>query len=614
MTTTETLTLADLYIHPLNPRSVHLDEEVEAKARSILSVGLIHNLAGYRDADREGVGIVAGGYRLLALQLIASGSLGNHDLPPIRVEVAEDPAIAEAWAVAENVAQVPLTPVEEIRAYGKMAADTGADPVTIAKAFAVTERHVRQRLTLADLPAPILDGLAERKITLDAAKLFTTAASPEAAVEIYQTATRERWNEYQVKRALQGERIGMDDRRVRFVGLPRLEGEGVEVQRSLFSDDAFVQIDPAKLDELFLADLETAREKVEAEGWAFVWSSEDNASWSITEYDSRLKGFEEIEPEPVELPDGDLARLEELGEKPSYQLTEAEDKELADLLDRERGSYTDEQLAACGCMIFVDRHGELCRIEGLMKREAKARDEVPGTATKPEPPAVPDVVRDDMAAIALNARQRALLGKTELVLDLLAFQLETDTPEWHKVFAITTNPPKTTPGVAAGFTPSDRLAWPERDYNAPEPTGGAFAEFQAKGQKYRNQILSSRLPALLNHMASDLKVNLNTATAPDVRAIWTPGFENFFGRLRGPALDAIGAELLHDADEDKRAAFAKMKVKEKARELADLFENAEVREAWGLSREQATRLDTWIPEDMRRHLVVHEAETEKEAA
>ncbi|MEC7763349.1 MAG: ParB/RepB/Spo0J family partition protein [Pseudomonadota bacterium] len=614
MTTTETLTLADLYIHPLNPRSVHLDEEVEAKARSILSVGLIHNLAGYRDPEREGVGIVAGGYRLLALQMIASGSLGPHDLPPIRVEVAEDHVKAEAWAVAENVAQVPLTPAEEISAYGKMARDTGVTPDLIAKAFAVTERHVRQRLSLADLPTPILKGLAERKITLDTAKLFTTAASPEAAVEIYETATREGWNEWSIKQRLKGDRIGMDDRRVRFVGLARLELEGVAVQRSLFSDDAFVQIDPAQLDDLFKHDLETARVEAEGEGWAFVWASEEDSAWSIRNGDPRLKGFEEIDPEPVELPEADLARLEELSETPDYQLTKAEVQELDDMIARERGSYTDEQLTTIGCMIFVDRQGQLQRIEGLRKRETNSNDETSPAASKPAPPAVPDAVRDDMAAIALHARQRALLGKTELLLDLFAYQLETDIPEWHRIFALATNPPKTTPGVAAGFSPSERLAWPTREYNSPEPSGEAFAAFQAKGQKYRNQILSLRLPALLNHMATDLKVNLNTATAPDVRAIWTPGFENFFSRLRGPALDQIEAELLHDADEDKRAAFAKMKVKEKARELSDLFENAEVREAWGLSREQATRLDRWIPEDMRRHLVVHEAAAEEEAA
>ena len=54
--------------------------------------------------------------------------------------------------------------------------------------------------------------------------------------------------------------------------------------------------------------------------------------------------------------------------------------------------------------------------------------------------------------------------------------------------------------------------------------------------------------------------------------------------------------------------------KEKARELSDLFENAEVREAWGLSREQATRLDTWIPAEMRGHLKMPAEADEQEAA
>ncbi|MBN8194867.1 hypothetical protein JI667_22470, partial [Bacillus sp. NTK074B] len=80
----------------------------------------------------------------------------------VPVKLAPDEDTARIWASAENTARAALHPADEVRAYGRMAAK-GADPNAIARAFAVSERHVRQRLKLAQLPQPVLGALREGK-------------------------------------------------------------------------------------------------------------------------------------------------------------------------------------------------------------------------------------------------------------------------------------------------------------------------------------------------------------------------------------------------------------------------------------------------------------------
>lgn len=62
-----------LYISDLNPRKAVSEAHIESLADSIERFGLIHNLAGLMGEDGK-IGIVAGGCRLRAIQIIAERS------------------------------------------------------------------------------------------------------------------------------------------------------------------------------------------------------------------------------------------------------------------------------------------------------------------------------------------------------------------------------------------------------------------------------------------------------------------------------------------------------------------------------------------------------------
>ncbi|WP_298494557.1 ParB/RepB/Spo0J family partition protein [uncultured Maritimibacter sp.] len=605
--------LSHLSISRLNPRQTHDPVEVEAKMRSILSVGLINPLAGQIDPATSTIGIVAGGYRLLALQRIAEEYPERTDLiDAIPVNVTEDEATARAWGIAAQT-QTDLTPAEEIRAYGTMARDSYADPATIARAFGVTEKRVRQRLKLADLPDPVIDALAAREITLDVAAALTTAPSPERAVEVMEAARRAAWNDHMVKRELHGGQVRGTDRRAVFVGAARYEAEGGHVERDLFSEDMWF-LDEGLLNTLFDRCLTEAQRDAEAEGWAFVWTNPEHYPFN----DPRLKTVDEVDPEPIDLPEADQLEYERLINLSYSQRSKEDEDRLDELETRARGTYTDEQVAACGILLWVDHAGELHRSDALHRAagdqsedDESHTDEDAPAAPKPESREPSQAVRSDMHAIATRARQMALLAKPELARQLLAYQLSLATG-WERIFSLTPGHVRNLPDMTEGMEPGQRLDPPPHDHNAKISAEG-FAAFRAKGMKHTNEVLTQALARLLEGSTNDLAKVINAETGVDVRAIWHPT-EAFFKRLPTAALDAVMQDLLHDADEEMLAKFALMKKSVKANELGRLFTNLDLREAWGLSREQGARLDRWIPDEMRNELGIVEVVAEEKAA
>ncbi len=186
----EYLALADLTLSDLNPRKEVDEAGIALLADSLVTCGLIQNLAGIMDAKGK-VAIVAGGRRLRALAIAVKS---RPDLGVVPVHIAKNAAIALQWANAENTARVDLDPVDEICAYGKMMA-LDRDVGKISLAFGVTEAHLRRRLALANLPAPVLDALKSGDISMGLAQAFTTSSDETLILEVLKDAINGYMNE-----------------------------------------------------------------------------------------------------------------------------------------------------------------------------------------------------------------------------------------------------------------------------------------------------------------------------------------------------------------------------------------------------------------------------------
>lgn len=596
-----------LYISDLNPRKAVSEAHIESLADSIERFGLIHNLAGLMDDDGK-VGIVAGGCRLRAIQMIAERSK-THPFATVPVKLAADATEAEDWASAENAAREDMTPADEIRAFGRMKS-RGASVPEIALAFAVTEARVYQRLALAGLPEPVLDALAAGEISLGTAKAFTLSDDEALTLSFLDQVKGQAVSESAIKNALHPDAIKATDRRAKFVGLEAYEAEGGTVTRDLFSDEAYLA-SPALLDRLFTEKLEAARaDLIDTQGWA--WAEARNEAW-LNYYELDQMKLARLYPIEGELTEEEAEEYDELADLANGGVLdedgEARLSELQVLLD---GDYSEDQKAHAGCILLVNGSGKLEVTAGLVRPEDKKAAieagvlQAPQTAKSdtPKSPYSQKLVAD-MQAIRLASVQAALLAKPELVLDLLGFGLSETSGSFESVFGIRLDRPTNAPSVEDGFARERRLEhgidaseyWQKG--NRVDDLSEAFTAFRETGKKARNAQITEAIARTLPYRAGGAEFfNLITDEAgADIRKHWTPTAENFFSRVSAGHLVDLLCEFLDcDARDERVASFAKLKKAEKAEKMEKLVSDPTTQKLMGLTAEQKAKLDKWVPD------------------
>lgn len=597
--------LARLYVSELNPRQSVGDDEIKELAISIWEAGMIQPMAGLADAE-GGAGIVGGGRRLRALQYLREQ---HSDLDTIRpdlatplVTLAPDMETARVWAGAENAARRDLSPADEIVAYGKMA-KAGSSVVAIARAFAVTEQQVRQRLALADLPDAVIDALRAEKISISGAAAFTVSQDEALTLQVLETVSGSNHSAATIKRMLQPESVGLNDRRVRFVGIEQYEAAGGKVTRDLFSQDVFLT-DVSLLDELFASAVEARKAAFLSDGWKWCEVSDNQyLNWSATEKYTRLS------PVPGDFTDEESERHDELAELcETVGLADEQADELSDLECKIEGGYTEAQKAVSGVFACIDFSGQVQVIEALVAKEDAAaaieagvmRAPRDGSATGSGEGADTNLspysakLAMDLRAIALGARQHAAVNEPDLLLDLLAYQLAGGFG-FGSAFYLRPGEPTNTPETQTGYALDERLT---KEGETPTDRWtvdiDGFHAFRKRGRKHRNAELTRHLARLMEVSGGELGELIDTEAKTDIRAVWTPTAENFLSRMKADWLEALWNDLLDlAADHPKATAFAKKKKGEKAQALETLFADPI---AAGATEAQAAKIAAWVPD------------------
>lgn len=603
---TESIEFTDLYVSPFNPRTIVTEDEIASLAANIKVAGLIHNLAGFRHDDKDGVGVVAGGRRYRALALLQD----DPRFQTVQVQITADEATAKIWATSENAQRRDLHPADEIRDYGKLE-KTGLSASQIAVAYGVTEKKVYRRLALAGLSDAVVDALKASEISLSQAKAFTISNDEKQTLEVLEQVKQRssnQWNamsDYQIKEALKPDHVKGTDRRAVFVGVDDYKAAGGRIGGDLFENETLFD-DPTILDEVFAKKVDDAATAFAADhGWKwgegfgqdFLYSG-DIDRWKMGRV---YKESDELTPEECERHD----ELSELAE--AEALDDAGIAELDALQRKTDGAYTAEQKAHAGIVLYVDRNGDVKTLQGLVRSEDREAAEAAGVLEKSkhqqtEQPAkspISDKLRGDLNRIVTGARQNALLDDPTLALDLLAFQL-TQSKGWQRIAAYDVSLPHlaNVPETETGYTQDKRLTLPE-----PAESKGTkaddFKAFRKRGHKRSMDLLVRVLIGQLNIADTDLGGMIDDMTKKNTRNSFTPTAENFFGRVGGPYLVTLWSDLL-DLSEDHDAAktFAALKKGEKAAQFEKLFSDQATRTALGVTDSQEARIAAWLPEGM----------------
>lgn len=601
--TIQDVPLGDLRLSALNPRERVTEAEIAAMAASIRTVGLAQNLAGLACEDGA-IEIVAGGRRLRALQLIAEEDGADRAMVMVPVLIASNEQEAQGWASAENFARTSLHPAEEVRAYRDMA-KTGALVEVIASAFAVTVRHVKGRMRMAELPEIILDALREDQITLDAAAAYTVSNVAKDQVAVFESLTGS-WamnRPGDIRARLMSEAGSAESLAAAFVGRDAYEAAGGAVREDLFGDDVWF-LDTGLLSQLAEQKLETEKAKVAAEGWKWVEAAFERPDWQV------LERYARTYPAQAEPAEDEAALFDELSDKvESGEASEAELATFDDLSVRLLAEvWSDPQKALSGVILWIGRDGAIAVERGLVAKEDRKAAEAIGvchvsehsrSASKPKGVYSAALSRD-LALVRTGAVQSAVMAKPDLAFDLVAFALS------HSVYSDET-PLRITARDAVNRPDEDamaKIALPDTlAAHAPHPltSGAAASAFET----FRSLPKKARMEALAVGVARSLSVSLGGDAAnplaeiitgmakPDVRALWTPE-QRFLGRLsKAQILDVHDAVMEQPAARDR---LAKAKKADLVQRLHDIFAREEAGPK--LNRDQRKRADAWLPDGM----------------
>ena len=593
--------LDQLYLSDLNPRPTVTDEEICLLAESIKAAGLLQNLSGLKDKNGK-VGIVAGGRRLRALKLAIKD---RPELSSVPVQIAPNKQIAELWANTENAARKDLDAVDEIRAYGKLT-NQNMDVSDIAKCFGVTEKHVYRRLALANLPAPVLDALQAKQISLSDAQAMTLSKDKQKTLEALKLTIDQNWSDYQIKRFLTDNAASSTDSRARYIGIDAYKAAGGTVTQDLFAESVTFD-DGELLQKLFLEQLTVDAEELRSGfGWAWVEINEANHLWAHGLEEQF--GYAQMRKERGKRTEKQAQRYDELRNK-SHQdellpKDEAEFEKLQCVLN---GKYLDDQKQFAGLVVYVQQDGTIDAVDGLVRPDDKAQAQEAGHLPKDfkaatvKKSAFSQAFVEDMTAIRLGALQSKLLENPELVLDLLAFSLSGECGysapiglrlETHK------NKPSVDDGFAIPKTIDDDIIEPADRSGAEKVLALNFKKLRKRGKAKRDQLIVETFARSMQTVGkADFFQSLMDETKSNMRDVWTPSGPNCFKRMKGAQLDDIFRDMHGiENDSDELRAFAKNKKGRKVEILHRLFNDKKHQKALKLSTEQLGRINSWVPD------------------
>jgi ParB family transcriptional regulator, chromosome partitioning protein len=163
---------------PYQPRTYFDPERLAELAQAIKSQGIIEPLIVRLTADglsRQPYQLIAGERRLRAARLA-----GLERVPVLPRELDDRGALE--MALVENLAREELNPVEEGRALKRLNQDFGQTHDDIAARIGKSRPYVSNAIRLLDLPEPVLDLIAQSKLTVGQSRPLLALASADAQI------------------------------------------------------------------------------------------------------------------------------------------------------------------------------------------------------------------------------------------------------------------------------------------------------------------------------------------------------------------------------------------------------------------------------------------------
>ena len=464
-------------------RSTPAMEDADRELRaSIAAHGLLEPLVVRRHDEEWSV--VAGHRRYRALCALAeAGEIA--DDAAVHCTILHDDVDSTEAALAENVVRVAMHPADQVTAFKRLA-DEGASTEDIANRFGLAKVTVEKRLRLGNLAPEVLAEYRAGNMNQEAAQAYATTADPEAQRRVFKAVADDYGyhREHAILAKLQENAMRSDSALAKFVG-DDYHDVGGAAEITLFTDYSH-WTDVELAERLARAKLERIVARLREIGWkwAELW---DGEHWNIHQHHrqthpQRHRRAPTVEEQAV------LDKAAALGTKweaegldydelqPDEQREWDEASARADAVAEalEQRTFTPEQMAGSGVLVYLGHDGEVVLKEGLVRKGDPMPGEAPATTSDtagaadaageqppPKPKSYSQKLKDNIMGLR-NAVLRDVLRENPAVAqDALSFSL---------VLALFT-------GHSHGFYPDLPIAV-RREHNPRLPVDGASDELK----------------------------------------------------------------------------------------------------------------------------------------
>ena len=153
--------------NPYQPRREFNQTELQSLADSIRQYGVLQALVVTRKEIQKPEGGIAVRYELIAgeRRLRASRLAGLREVPVLIKTGAEDDLMKLELAIIENVQREDLNAIDRAKAFKRLVADFGLTHEQVGKKVGKSRVYVTNTLRILELPDPVLQALAEGKIS-----------------------------------------------------------------------------------------------------------------------------------------------------------------------------------------------------------------------------------------------------------------------------------------------------------------------------------------------------------------------------------------------------------------------------------------------------------------
>jgi ParB family chromosome partitioning protein len=166
-----TIPVGDMAPGRFQPRKDFAPEALQELAASIRAQGVLQPVVVRKSAGATPFELVAGERRWRAAQLAQL-----HEIPAIVRDLSDDEALE--IGLVENLQRQDLGPIEEAQAFRRLIDELGHTQEEIAKALGKSRSYIANQVRLLELPQPVIDMVADRRLSVGHAKLLVAQADP----------------------------------------------------------------------------------------------------------------------------------------------------------------------------------------------------------------------------------------------------------------------------------------------------------------------------------------------------------------------------------------------------------------------------------------------------